>query len=505
MAARTRTFPGGYVFKLFKGAIEPGLTVGDVAFPSRVIVPLSQGFGAEVPSLVKESDPVVAGQIIGRDDETVSTPVHAPVSGRVAGFSKVARPGGEVTAVEIAADGSREWQRLERTYGDPAAADPKQLAETLYLGGVTALASKGIPTHLNSSPVGPDGVETLLVSAVHSEPYAMPNDVVLGPNVAAFASGVRLLGRALGGVRAIVGLDERDAALAPELESAFSGDGVEVVLVPAKFPVEYDEVLTEVLLRRAVPDGKTGLDVGALVVDVQACLAAHAACVEGQPVIERLIALGGTGYSETAIVRARVGTPARQVVEGRLVEASVLIENGALAGRLVPDGGADEAWPVTRATWGLTALYEDTSRPLMGWMAPGFDFDSTSRVYASGYIPPKARRADTNLSGELRPCIQCGYCAEVCPRDLLPFHLDRLLSVDAIDEAEEMRLFGCIECGLCSYVCVSKIPLMTHIIAGKRHIIEEHEAERAELLKKQAEEEARRATEAKREGQGDAA
>jgi electron transport complex protein RnfC len=284
-----------------------------------------------------------------------------------------------------------------------------------------------------------------------------------------------------------------------------SGHGVEVVLVPAKFPAEYDEVLTEVLLRRAVPDGKTGLDVGALVVDVQTCLAAHAACVEGTPVIERLIVLGGTGYSETATVRVRVGTPARQVVEGRLVEASVLIENGALAGRLVADGGADEAWPVTRATWGLTALYEDTSRPLMGWMAPGFDFDSTSRVYASGYIPPKARRADTNLSGELRPCIQCGYCAEVCPRDLLPFHLDRLLSVDAIDEAEEMRLFGCIECGLCSYVCVSKIPLMTYIIAGKRHIIEEHEAERAELLKKQAEEEARRATEAKREGQGDAA
>ena len=59
-----------------------------------------------------------------------------------------------------------------------------------------------------------------------------------------------------------------------------------------------------------------------------------------------------------------------------------------------------------------------------------------------------------------------------------------------------MRLFGCIECGLCSYVCVSKIPLMADIIRGKKHVIEEHEAEQAEIARKQAEEQARQAAEA---------
>jgi len=142
---------------------------------------------------------------------------------------------------------------------------------------------------------------------------------------------------------------------------------------------------------------------------------------------------------------------------------------------------------------------------MLSWMGPGFDYDSTSRAFVSGFLPPKRKRVDTNLSGELRPCIQCGYCAEVCPRDLLPYHLDKLLAVDAIDEAEEMRLFGCVECGLCSYVCVSKIPLMANIIKGKKHVIEEHEAERAELDRKQAEEEARRAAEAERGAQEGAA
>jgi len=501
MAAKVRTFPGGYVFHNLRGAIESGLAVTDAPFPARAVVPLAQGFGAEVPSLVGEGDTVAAGQIVGRDDASVSTPVHAPVSGRVQRVFKLAVAGGEITALEIKADGSREWQAVERRYGDPVNAAPDELAETLYLAGVTALGRKGIPTKFSSSPVGPEAVEALLVGAVHSEPYSLPNGVVLEPYFKEFVSGLRVLRRVFGGVRTIIGLDERDAALVPQLEAELSGDGVEVALVRAKFPAEYDEVLCETLLRRIVPDGQSALDVGALVVDVPTCLAAHEACVEGKPLIERLVALGGTGYSETAVVRARVGTPAKQLVEGRLVEPARVFAGGALAGHGVTD--ADE--PITRTTWGLTALGEDTSRPMLAWMGPGFDYDSTSRAFVSGFLPPKRKRVDTNLSGELRPCIQCGYCAEVCPRDLLPYHLDKLLAVDAIDEAEEMRLFGCVECGLCSYVCVSKIPLMANIIKGKKHVIEEHEAERAELDRKQAEEEARRAAEAERGAQEGAA
>ncbi len=501
MAFRARTFPGGYAFKQLKGEIEPGLGVAEAPLPSRAIVPLKETFGAEVPALVSEGDTVAAGQIIGRDDELVSTPIHAPVSGRVARIFKLATPDGEVTALEIKSDGSTNWQPVERKYSDPLTAPPEQLAETLYLAGVTALGKKGIPTRFNSSPVAPDSVDALVVSAVHSEPYSLPNGAVLEPNLDVFVSGVRILQRVFGGPRTIISLDARDAALAPKLESMLSADGVEVALVQPKFPAEYDEVLTEVLLGRMVPDGGTGLDVGALVVDVQTCLAAHAACVEGKPLIERVVALGGTGYKERALVKTRIGTPAHELVKGRLVEQSLLVHNGALAGQPILNG---DDWPVRRATWGLTALYDDTSRPFMGWMAPGFDFDSTSRVFASSYFPPKARRADTNLAGELRPCIQCGYCSEVCPRDLLPFQLDRVLSIDELDEAEELRLFGCIECGLCSYVCVSKIPLMTNIIAGKRRVHEEHEAEQAELAKKQAEEEARQQAGEARQQAGEA-
>ncbi|MBN1919259.1 MAG: 4Fe-4S dicluster domain-containing protein [Verrucomicrobia bacterium] len=489
-ATRARTFPGGYVFKHLKGDIGPGLGVVDAPLPERAIVPLAQGFGAEVPALVKQGDRVAGGQIIGRDDETISTPVHAPVSGRVERFIKVETPDGEVTAVEIKSDGSHTWRPVARAYGNPLDASPEQLAETLYLAGVSALGKVGIPTPHRSSPVAAEAVDTFVVSAVRSEPYTLPNDAVLAPDAKAFGVGVRILQRIFGGAKAIVALDARDGGLVEGLFRELP-DGVDVRLVAPKYPAERDEVVTELMTGRAVPDGKTGLDVGVLVVDVQTCLAVYAACVEGKPLIERLLALGGTGYTAPAIVRARVGTPVRWLVRDRVAGDCTVIRNGVVSGWHVPD--LDQ--PVTRATWGLTALHDDTSRPFMGWMAPGFDFDSNTRAFASSYFPPRARRADTNMAGELRPCIQCGYCSEVCPRDLLPFHLDRLLHIDAIDEAEELRLFGCIDCGLCSYVCVSKIPLMTHIIAGKKRVLDEHAEEAAELSRRAAEEEARKAAE----------
>jgi electron transport complex protein RnfC len=487
-ATRARAFPGGYVFKHLKGELAPGLAVADAPMPARVVVPLAQGFGAQVPALVGQGATVAAGQIVGRDDKTVSTPIVAPVSGRVERILELDGPAGRVAAIEIKPDGSKNWQPIKRAYNDALNARPEQLAETLYLAGVSALGKAGIPTPLNSSPVAPDAVDTVVVSAVRSEPYTLPNGAILAPNVKPFASGLRILQRIFGGAKALIGLDERDAALVGEIEAALPG-GADVALVRPKFPAEHDEVIAELLTGRVVADGKTGLDAGVLVVDVAACLAVHEACVEGKPLIERLVALGGTGYTEPAIVKARIGTPARELVARRLVEQALVVHNGALAGWPLLDGD----WPVTRSTWGLTALHEDTSRPFIGWMAPGFDYDSTTRCFGSSWFPPKARRADTNMAGELRPCIQCGACAQVCPRDLLPFHLDKLLGVDALDEAEALRLFGCIECGLCSYVCVSKIPLMTDIIAGKKRVLEEREQEAAELRRKQAEEEARQA------------
>ena len=55
------------------------------------------------------------------------------------------------------------------------------------------------------------------------------------------------------------------------------------------------------------------------------------------------------------------------------------------------------------------------------------------------------------------PCIHCGDCAVVCPRELAPQQL--LMAKHEIQLPATLRLQDCIECRLCDRVCPSEIAL----------------------------------------------
>ena len=55
------------------------------------------------------------------------------------------------------------------------------------------------------------------------------------------------------------------------------------------------------------------------------------------------------------------------------------------------------------------------------------------------------------------PCINCGDCATVCPKDLQPQLLFRYR--EDVERAQNLRLDDCIECRRCDQVCPSEIPL----------------------------------------------
>jgi len=100
-------------------------------------------------------------------------------------------------------------------------------------------------------------------------------------------------------------------------------------------------------------------------------------------------------------------------------------------------------------------------------------------------------RYKAGLSGEVRPCIACGQCADVCPAGILPQVIHRHLYADRLEEAQRTRVDLCVGCGLCSFVCPSKIDLRTELLDARRVLREE-----AELLRAEAEAEAERAAEA---------
>jgi Na+-transporting NADH:ubiquinone oxidoreductase subunit A len=109
---------------------------------------------------------------------------------------------------------------------------------------------------------------------------------------------------------------------------------------------------------------------------------------------------------------------------------------------------------------------ETVESELFGFVRPGFKKLSNSRtVIASLFSKPLT--VNNDMHGEERPCINCGYCASICPVDIMPQYTYKSLYADEIEEALAHGLLDCVECGLCSFVCPSKIDLSDYLIDAR--------------------------------------
>ncbi|HLG30516.1 MAG TPA: 4Fe-4S dicluster domain-containing protein, partial [Candidatus Brocadiales bacterium] len=133
----------------------------------------------------------------------------------------------------------------------------------------------------------------------------------------------------------------------------------------------------------------------------------------------------------------------------------------------------DLSAPISRTTSSITALEEDKKREFLTFLRPGINRHSFSNTFLSAIFPFWTKRSDTNIHGELRPCIACTYCTDACPVDMMPHLLSKYVKFGPLEETLKLKIHACIDCGLCTYVCPAKIPLMTDIQEGRRRIKEE--------------------------------
>ena len=71
---------------------------------------------------------------------------------------------------------------------------------------------------------------------------------------------------------------------------------------------------------------------------------------------------------------------------------------------------------------------------------------------------------------EVKPCIRCTKCANVCPMGLEPYLLMTLSEKVLFERMELEKVMDCIECGSCSYTCPSSRPLLDYIRLGKAEV-----------------------------------
>lgn len=379
------------------------------------------------------------------------------------GIVKINYYGKEASAVKIKSDGTSDWERLNSYTTEWDKLSVEKIEEILYLSGAASLDKYGIPIRYKSSNILPDDVRHIIVTGVESELYAPSLNALLGGDeLYHFVEGLKILNKIMPKARLHLAINRNQKGLIKRLFALISGyDWIEPILLEPKYPQEYDEIIVPTILGMKILFKDAPASIGAVVISIQTILHIYEAVVEGKPVIERIVALGGTGFKDNYHVKLRIGTNLEYLTKDRINTSKKvrIVLNSPLTGINI----SEPDFPIDRQCNSIIALIEETDREFLTFVRPGFRRNSYARTFLSS-IPVFKKICDTNIHGEERPCVSCAFCEEVCPVNIIPHLLYKYIkSGVTVEELANFGISDCIGCNLCNYVCPSKIPIAQEV------------------------------------------
>ncbi len=477
---------GGYNVPV---AGAPLAEVRELPAPDRLYLPLASRRFDFSDVRVGEGQSVVRGEVLAVDPERFSIPLLAPYGGIV----RLGEVEGHIVLDELDASadarvssGSVSGGPAAGPGGGPAARSTgKPIAERLLTLGAWQYLSDartGDPVDPLMSP------SATIASTLRLEPFLAGGEVQLDGALERLARGLEHLRGMAPEAPLYVIVPDADEPLAAELRKTVSAcSGAHVVSVPMRFPFDDPALLARYLKLPAGPDAAVWA------IPVEGVLAVEAALTDGRPCTERIVSFAGPAVREPVHVRLVPGHPVADILADRLCrEPARVVNGGLLTGVVLPP----EQRGIDSECTGLTVVGEPTRQTLLAFARPGISRRSYNRSFVGTLRTDMSMRYKAELSGEVRPCIACGQCADVCPAEILPQVIHRHLYADRLEEAQRTRVDLCVGCGLCSFVCPSKIDLRTEFLDAKRVLREEEEALRAEAEAAAAEAQAAEAAQA---------
>ncbi len=403
-----------------------GVPIRRMPFPEEIVLPLRQHAGKPARLLVKVGDRVERGDKVAEADGFVSVPIHSSAAGEVVGIGWWPHPDGSMAeAVRIKVEKFSPQIPRPRVIPRWEGLDAKQVVAAVQKGGVVGLGGAAFPTHVKLLPPGDVPIEVLLVNGAECEPFLTTDHrtMVEFPDRVWF--GVRIMMKALGVGRAVIGIEKNKPDAIEILEKAKPEDlNAEVQGLNVKYPQGAEKMLIKAVTGREVPSGKLPMHVGAVVQNVGTIACIAEIFETGLPLIERVVTVTGPGVNKPQNLIVPVGAKFKDILAfcgGIKENVTEILSGGPMMGAAQPDLDA----PATKGVTGIVVLTEKESRP--------------RTVY---------------------PCISCGHCLDACPMFLNPSLMGKLSQTAQYQEmTERANLWDCMLCGACSYVCPSNIPL----------------------------------------------
>ncbi|MDZ4261347.1 MAG: electron transport complex subunit RsxC, partial [Pseudomonadota bacterium] len=364
--------------------------IAQAAIAAELVIPLHQHIGQSAAPIVEIGAQVLKGQEIARAQGYVSASVHASSSGTVIAIEErpIPHPSGmSAPCIVIATDGEDRWQTDESANKHYTETEPSHLRNLVRAAGIVGLGGAGFPSFIKLNPTG-KVIDTLILNGVECEPYISCDDMLMRERANEIIAGINILRHALQAREVLVAIeDNKPEAIAAMRQASANETGIEVVIVPTRYPQGGEKQLIKVLTGKEVPSNGLPFQIGIVVQNVATAYAIHRAINHGQPLVSRIVTITGDGVKEPRNLEAPIGTPIQHLID----------QCGGTTGEI--------------------------ERVIIGGPMMGFAMHSTAipLIKTSNCILV-TRKPDQPPPLEM-PCIRCGACAEVCPVELLPQQL----------------------------------------------------------------------------------
>lgn len=414
------------------------VSIEPLPLPAFVTIPVIQHIGAPAKINVQVGDTVKVGQIIAAHEGFVSSNIHASVSGTVTGIHNAMDSSGfKHTAIDIQRDGDDWIESIDRsdTLITDIRLNQKEIVSRIMEMGVVGMGGAAFPSHVKLSVPEGKHVDHLIINGVECEPYLTADHRLMLEKSKELIVGIRILMKALGVDKAIIGIENNKADAIELLDKLVQHEpGITVEALEVQYPQGSEKQLIQALLDREVPSGGLPSDVGVIVHNVGTTVAIYEAVQKNKPLIERVVTVSGKEVRRPSNFMVRLGTPVIDllVAAGGIPDhTGKIVSGGPMMGKAI----ADLNVPVAKGMSGILLIPEEESK-----------------------------------RGESYNCVHCGKCIEVCPMGLEPYQLLLLSKKGNNARAKEEHILDCIECGSCAFVCPSNRPILDYIRLGKTQV-----------------------------------
>jgi electron transport complex protein RnfC len=438
-------FPGGLILDGHKQVT----IINEPELPKELIYPLFLAANRYAIACVKVGTYVLTGQVIATAHSPLSTPIHAASSGTITAIEPrlIAHPSGlSHDCIILQTDGLNkalppqpclEYQQQSSHF----------LREKIWQAGIVGLGGAAFPTAKKLHC--PQEIHSLIINAAECEPYISCDESLALDSAEEIIQGCLIMQHILQAKHCIIAIEDSkpDAYLA--LLAASQASNIQIQLVSNIYPTGGEKQLIQVISGIKIPAQKFAFEYGFICQNIGTSFAVYQAIILGIPLTERIITLTGKGIKQAQNLRAKIGTPIKNLIQacqGYTEHAQQLIMGGSM-------------------------------------MGVALSSDEIAIIKASNCL-----LIDTLKAQKSQPCIRCGDCATVCPSELLPQQLYWHSRSQQWDNCTKYQLMDCIECGCCDVVCPSKISLVQAFRVAKGAIAQQQkQTQQAVLAKKRFE------------------